>query len=88
MTPIKAIRLHCLDCCGGSSKVVQFCTCDGVNSTRCDLWPYRFGKRPATAAKKYGKRFLDPKQMPSAELTQEECVSGSPPDGIVSEKEQ
>jgi len=81
MTPLRSIRKHCLDCCGGRPSVVKYCTCDGVNSTRCHLWPFRFGKRPATAAKKHGERFLDPRQMPSAEIPQEEVESGGRPGG-------
>ena len=73
LSPIRAIRKHCLDCCNGSANVVKFCTCDGLNSTRCYLWPYRFGMRPETAARKYGKRFLDPAGMPSADVSQEDC---------------
>ena len=88
MTPIKAIRQHCLECCGGSAQVVKFCTCDGVNCTRCDLWPYRFGKRPQTAAKIYGERFLDPNQMPSAEFSQEECQAGERPTAGAAELSQ
>jgi len=45
-TPLKAIRKNCLDCSGGSAKSVAYCPCDGVHSTRCHLWPYRFGFRP------------------------------------------
>ena len=49
MTPIKAIRAKCLDCCCNSAHEVRLCTC--VN---CALWPYRFGKRPSTLAKHEG----------------------------------
>ena len=73
LSPIRAIRKKCLDCCCGSAAAVRFCTCDGVNSTRCHLWPYRFGVRPETAARKCGKRFLDPAGMPSADVSQEDC---------------
>ena len=41
LTPIKAIRKKCLDCCSGSSVEVKECT---VN--KCPLYAYRFGKRP------------------------------------------
>ena len=61
--PLVAIRKHCLDCSSGSIKEVKHCPCDGVHSTRCFLWPFRFGKRPKTAAKKYGAEFLDPAAM-------------------------
>ena len=73
MTPIKAIRAKCLDCCCGSSKAVMFCTEDGVNSSECSLWPYRFGLRPATAARKYGKEFLKPGALPPHDVPLENC---------------
>lgn len=41
MTPMKAIRAKCLDCCGGVCKMVRECT-----APNCPLWPYRFGRRP------------------------------------------
>lgn len=39
--PVKAIRLKCLDCSGGSSPEVEKC-----NIKHCALWPFRFGKNP------------------------------------------
>lgn len=72
MSPLKAIRLKCLDCCG-TSDVVKFCTLDGVNSTRCSLWPFRFGKRPESVARGANARFLDPHRMPPANVPQEKC---------------
>ena len=41
LTPIKAIRAKCLDCCAGSYKEVTLCKVHN-----CSLYPYRFGKRP------------------------------------------
>ena len=41
MTPIKAIRLFCLECCGGSSNEVKLCP-----STTRKLYPFRLGKNP------------------------------------------
>lgn len=41
MTPLKAIRLKCLDCCCGSSYEVEQCPCED-----CTLYPFRFGKNP------------------------------------------
>lgn len=38
-SPIKAIRAHCVDCCGGSTSEVRKCT-----AYRCPLWPFRMGK--------------------------------------------
>ena len=41
LTPIKAIRVKCLDCCCGSAKEVELCPIPN-----CSLYPYRFGKNP------------------------------------------
>ena len=41
LTPIKAIRAKCLDCCCGNSNEVKLCTCTG-----CALYPYREGHSP------------------------------------------
>ncbi len=40
LTPLKAVRSHCLGCCCGSAKEVALCPIPN-----CPLWPYRFGKR-------------------------------------------
>jgi len=44
LTPIKAIRLACLECCGWSPKEVTGCT-----SPLCPLFPYRAGSNPERA---------------------------------------
>ena len=41
LTPIKAIRAKCLDCCAGQRKEVHLC-----HLTDCSLHPYRLGRRP------------------------------------------
>lgn len=41
LTPVKAIRAKCLDCCCGQVKEVKLC-----NMKNCPLYPYRMGKRP------------------------------------------
>ena len=41
MTPLKAIRAKCLDCCGEQAKEVKLCP-----SSDCPLHPFRFGKNP------------------------------------------
>lgn len=40
-SPLRSIRLHCLDCCLGSSQEVKLCP-----ASDCTLHPYRSGKRP------------------------------------------
>ena len=41
MSPLKALRLRCIDCYGGSLKSVRGCT-----STDCPSWPFRMGRNP------------------------------------------
>lgn len=48
LSPMKAIRANCLDCCGGSEAEVRRCH---INT--CPLHPFRFGKNPFN---KRGKR--------------------------------
>lgn len=37
-SPLKAIRLHCIDCSGGSQQEVRLCVMPD-----CPLYPFRFG---------------------------------------------
>ena len=41
MSPLRAIRAHCLDCCGGSTQEVAKCV-----ALRCPSWPFRMGSNP------------------------------------------
>lgn len=41
LTPLKAIRVKCRECCNWSLREVRLCTC-----TKCPLYPYRMGHRP------------------------------------------
>lgn len=41
LTPMKAIRKHCLECCYGSSTEVRLCTAEN-----CPLQAYRSGHKP------------------------------------------
>lgn len=41
-SPLQAIKLHCWDCCGGSTDEVKKCTCKNT----CVLYPFRMGKNP------------------------------------------
>ena len=38
LSPLKAIRRNCVDCMGGSYKLVENC-----ETRECPCWPYRFG---------------------------------------------
>ncbi len=50
--PLKSIRVKCLECTGGSSKAVKLCPSDGIQSTFCALYPYRFGRRSENSKKR------------------------------------
>lgn len=41
LTPMKSIRLKCLQCCCNQPKEVRLCTVK-----TCALYPYRMGRRP------------------------------------------
>lgn len=41
MSPLRAIKLRCIDCCGGSYSEVKECP-----SVSCSLYPFRLGKNP------------------------------------------
>lgn len=43
-TPLKAIRLKCLDCCCGSAHEVKLCP-----ASSCPLYTFRLGKNPNRA---------------------------------------
>jgi len=49
-TPMKAVRAHCVECCGGSYAEANKCTATG-----CALWPYRMGRNPFHARAKTRK---------------------------------
>lgn len=60
ITPIKAIRTKCLDCCCNQPKEVNSC-----NSTNCSLYPFRFGKNP------YRKEMSEERKEQSAKRMKE-----------------
>jgi hypothetical protein len=41
MSPLKALRARCLDCCAGSANEVRLCT-----AVSCPAWPFRLGSSP------------------------------------------
>ena len=49
MTPIKAIRAKCLDCCLGQANEVKLCPV-----TDCSLYPYRLGHNPKLQGRNKG----------------------------------
>lgn len=53
-SPLKAIRLKCLDCSYNSSNEVRLCPV-----TDCILYPFRFGKNPFRKRKEYSTEELE-----------------------------
>lgn len=41
VTPLRAIRFKCIDCCCGQVNEVRLCTC-----VECPLYPFRMGHSP------------------------------------------
>ena len=50
VSPLRALRLKCLDCCNESSQEVRLCT-----AVDCASWPFRMAKKP-------WRRKLDPQE--------------------------
>jgi hypothetical protein len=50
VSPLRALRLKCLDCCNESAQEVRLCT-----AVDCASWPFRLGKNP-------WRRKLDPQE--------------------------
>jgi hypothetical protein len=80
---LRHVRRHCLECSGDNRKCAIWCPCDGLHSTRCELWPFRFGVQPDTFRQRYGDRLLTPENMPPATVnlddlpgTVEEAATG------------
>ena len=48
ISPLKAIRLKCLDCCCGSSNEVKLCPAE-----ICPLYPFREGHNPFIQKREY-----------------------------------
>jgi hypothetical protein len=70
------VRRFCLECCGGDAKAVLYCTCDGVHSTSCEWWKFRFGKSPETISRRYGPRMVTPEMMPGADVELDDLPFG------------
>lgn len=52
MTPMKAIRAKCMDCCCGQTQEVRLCQAQDR-----PLYPFRFGKNPNRAGLTNGGSF-------------------------------
>ena len=55
ISPMKALRLRCLDCCADQPSEVRLCT-----AVKCPSWPFRMGtnpwRTPSEARRESGRR--------------------------------
>jgi hypothetical protein len=51
VSPLRALRLKCLDCCNDSAQEVRLCT-----AVDCPSWPFRMGRNPWRAPLSEGCR--------------------------------
>jgi hypothetical protein len=58
LTPVKAIRAKCLDCCCGQAKEVRLCPVED-----CPLYLYRMGKNPARRGVGMGQQEIKGKSL-------------------------
>ena len=73
LTPRKAIRAKCLDCCCGHPSEVRDCTIKN-----CPLYPHRFGKRPKmdanTPVEAIGEKYADSPHIFTADVQKESSL--------------
>lgn len=83
VSPLRALRLKCLDCCNGSAREVRLCT-----AVDCPSWPFRMGKNPwagpvSEARRERGRRLGRRRAADLADAFAEKDESGgSHPDGV------
>ena len=67
---LKAIRLNCVMCCGGSTLEVRNCAV----GEKCTLYPFRMGKDPNPARKGMPPGFLKSNKSEESDITVNEGV--------------
>ena len=83
VSPLRALRLKCLDCCNGSAQEVRLCA-----AVDCPNWPFRMGKNPwagpvSEARREHGRRLGRRRAADLADAFAEKDESdGSPSDGV------
>lgn len=82
VSPLRALRLKCLDCCNGSAREVRLCT-----AVDCPSWPFRMGKNPwagpvSEARRGHGRRLGRRRAAHLADaFAERDEKEGSPLDG-------
>jgi hypothetical protein len=83
VSPLRALRLKCLDCCNGAAREVRLCT-----AVDCPSWPFRMGKNPwagpvSDARREHGRRLGRRRAAHLADaLAEKDESDGSPSDGV------
>lgn len=62
LSPVKAIKIKCLDCSGGSKKEVRECIIQD-----CSLYPFRLGKNPNRKLKRNSVSTIEKKPIGKVE---------------------
>ncbi len=78
MSPLKALRARCIDCCADQPGEVRLCT-----AVTCPSWPYRMGANPwrevSEGRRKAGRR-LARERRPSAGNRKSDLSAGAMPE--------
>jgi hypothetical protein len=83
VSPLRALRLKCLDCCNGSAREVRLCT-----AVDCPRWPFRMGKNPwagpvSEARREHGRRLGRRRAAHLADaFAEKDRCDGSASDGV------
>ena len=82
VSPLRALRLKCLDCCNGSAREVRLCT-----AVDCPSWPFWMGRNPwagpvSEARREHGRRLGLRRAAHLADaFAEKEDSDGSPREG-------
>ena len=84
VSPLRALRLKCLDCCNGAAQEVRLCT-----AVDCPSWPFRMGRNPWRAplgdAEQARRAAMMNRNRASASAAPEKTqaqIDASPSDGV------
>jgi hypothetical protein len=92
MSPMKAVRVRCLDCCAGSPDEVRKC-----QAVLCPSWPFRMGTNPwrtiSEGRRAAGRRLAAKRAAKSTKLKSDLSLDGgtiptpipAPSDEIIAE---
>jgi hypothetical protein len=83
VSPLRALRLKCLDCCNESAQEVRLCT-----AVDCPSWPFRMGKNPwsapaSDARREHGRRLgLERAANRAGAISEKDEIDASSSDGL------